>query len=290
MKNSEGTIKNCLKSIINQDYPKELMEIIVVDGRSQDKTINIATSMISNSGILSKFYSDMGKGLGSARQIVLDNTNSKYVVWVDGDVILSNDFVTNQVEFMEQNSQVGVATGKYIHRKDAHPTLPAMLQSLSKYVVSIEFTRTREHRGLPPNDTSIYRVKASKQVGGFDKKIKGAGEDEDIIMRIRKKGWLLSVNEKAKFYVFPRETWQRLWLAYCWRGYGKHYLGHKHIGLHVGMRSIPLVYFFLGFKVGLKAYKLTFQKKSLLLPLAYVFMKIAWWFGLMKGHREGYGH
>ena len=101
---------------------------------------------------------------------------------------------------------------------------------------------------------------------------------------------MLSVNKKAKFYTFPRETWQSLWLAHNWRGYGEHFLGHKHKELHVCVFKIPLVYFFVGIKTGLKGYKLTYQKKSLLLPLAYVFMKIAWWFGFIKGHNDGYGH
>jgi hypothetical protein len=75
-----------------------------------------------------------------------------------------------------------------------------------------------------------------------------------------------------------------------WFGYGTHYLGHKHRDLHVCRRSIPLIFFFAGFKAGVKAYKLTLQKKSFLLPLAYVFLTKAWWFGYIKGHIEGYGH
>jgi len=290
VKNSEKTLKNCLENIINQSYPKELMEIIVVDGDSKDKTMEIATNMISNSGILSKFYSDEGEGLGTARQIVLDNINSKYVVWVDGDVLISKDFVKNQVEFMEQNPQVGVATGRYVFTKDAHTTLPALLQSLSKYVGSIEFSNTAEHRGLPPNDASIYQVKASRQVGGFDKNIKGASEDEDIIIRMRKKGWLVSVNHEAKYYAFPRETWHSLWIESSWFGYGKHYLNHKYRNLHVHVYNTPLIFFFVGLKAGLKAYKLTLHKNAFLLPLASVFSKIAWWFGFIKSHMEGYGH
>ncbi|MEM0054444.1 MAG: glycosyltransferase family A protein [Nitrososphaeria archaeon] len=40
--NSEKIIDDCLKSIINQNYPKNKIEIIVVDGGSKDKTIQIA--------------------------------------------------------------------------------------------------------------------------------------------------------------------------------------------------------------------------------------------------------
>jgi len=56
VKNSEKTIKKCLESIINQDYPKELVEIIIVDGGSKDRTIEIAKEMISNAGISSRLF------------------------------------------------------------------------------------------------------------------------------------------------------------------------------------------------------------------------------------------
>jgi glycosyltransferase involved in cell wall biosynthesis len=41
-KNEEKNIGNCLKSIKEQDYPQNLIEIIVVDNNSTDKTKDIA--------------------------------------------------------------------------------------------------------------------------------------------------------------------------------------------------------------------------------------------------------
>ena len=38
----ERTIEDCLKSLTNQDYPKESMEILIADGGSKDKTLEIA--------------------------------------------------------------------------------------------------------------------------------------------------------------------------------------------------------------------------------------------------------
>ena len=39
--NSEKTIKKCLDSVINQNYPKKKIEYIVIDGGSDDKTLSI---------------------------------------------------------------------------------------------------------------------------------------------------------------------------------------------------------------------------------------------------------
>jgi len=210
VKNSEKTISSCLHSILNQHYPGKLIEIIVVDGKSKDKTIRIAKKMISLAGVSAKFYSDEGKGLGPARQIVLDNTGSKYLIWVDGDAMISKDFVQSQVEFMERHPKVGAAAGMYAFKQDTAVALPALLQSLSRLVGSVQF-KERARRGLPPADASVYRIEASRQVGGYDMRIRGAAEDEDIILRMRKTGWLISVNREAKFFTFTRQTWSDVW-------------------------------------------------------------------------------
>ena len=41
-KNEEKNIENCLKSVKNQNYPQNKIEIIVVDNNSIDKTKQIA--------------------------------------------------------------------------------------------------------------------------------------------------------------------------------------------------------------------------------------------------------
>ena len=40
--NEEKNIKSCIESILLQDYPPERMEILVIDGLSRDKTVEIA--------------------------------------------------------------------------------------------------------------------------------------------------------------------------------------------------------------------------------------------------------
>ena len=42
--NEEGYIKSCIESILSQDYQKDLIEILVVDGGSNDNTLSILKS------------------------------------------------------------------------------------------------------------------------------------------------------------------------------------------------------------------------------------------------------
>ena len=47
-RNEEGNIEECLRGISEQDYPKDLYEIIVADGHSIDRTREIAGSLEYN--------------------------------------------------------------------------------------------------------------------------------------------------------------------------------------------------------------------------------------------------
>ena len=41
VKNCAATIKEAIESVLNQDFPHELMELIIVDGNSEDETLSI---------------------------------------------------------------------------------------------------------------------------------------------------------------------------------------------------------------------------------------------------------
>ena len=45
VRNEEKYIAACVDSIFSQDYPAELMEVIFVDGRSEDRTVAMLREM-----------------------------------------------------------------------------------------------------------------------------------------------------------------------------------------------------------------------------------------------------
>ncbi|MEM2506752.1 MAG: glycosyltransferase [Nitrososphaeria archaeon] len=272
VRNCESTILETVESIVAQDYPHELLEVLVVDGHSSDKTVQIVKMVLPDSNIESHVLFE-NKGLGFARQIVVDNAKGEYIVWVDGDMILPRDFVKKQVEFMEQNPKVGIAKGRYgIIKED----------SLVATLENIDFMTTFSiERGEMPDvlGTSgcIYRVKAVKEVGGFDKNIAGVGEDMDIECKIRTAGWELSISP-TYFYEIRRKTWQALWREYFWHGKGGFHIFRKKVRV---FRSFPLSVVFTKFVQAARAYRLTYTKKALLLPMHYLFKRTAWVSGFL---------
>jgi len=139
------------------------------------------------------------------------------------------------------------------------------------------------------NDATIYRTEVIKKVGGFDPNIRGAAEDRDLVIRIRAKGWLTSVNEKARFFHEGKRSVRDFWVEQSWFGYGDHYVYHKNKNEYL-WHKLPIGFFRYGLGMGIKAYRLTHRKLSFLIPFQSVFGNLSWWCGFMKAHMDGYGH
>jgi cellulose synthase/poly-beta-1,6-N-acetylglucosamine synthase-like glycosyltransferase len=143
--------------------------------------------------------------------------------------------------------------------------------------------------GICGTEGAIHRVKAMRQVGGFDVNIEGAAEDIDLARRILAIGWAAKVTN-ATFYELCRETWKDLWNEYCWWGYGGHFSFHKNMDISMPLKMSPLGGFLAGCLRFPAAYKLTRRKLLLLLPFHYAFKRLAFCYGFTKAHTEGYGH
>jgi glycosyltransferase involved in cell wall biosynthesis len=279
VKNSQATVEAAVNSVLKQTYPAESIELLVVDGKSHDDTIPIIERCLNCASLDSRFFSE-NQGLGSARQTVVDNASGVYVVWVDGDMVIPEDFIRQQVQFMEANPSVGIGKGQYgVNHKDK---LVAKLENME---FLIDYSRIGETNSKTLGTSGcIYRLEAIKQAGGFDPNFKGVGEDMDAEYRVREKGWKLYITN-AVFFEKRRETWKGLWDEYYWHGYGWTSLLSKNRDMVNITKLLPPVAVAVEFTRVPRAYTLTHQKAALLLPLHYLFKRIAWFFGFMKSRR-----
>ena len=103
--NEEKRLPACLDSIERQKYPKEKIEIIVVDDKSQDKTVEIAKKYTSEENIYysGKHYCEISRAIG------LQKAKNELILLIDADNILpNNDFLMKNVEpFLKEENLVG---------------------------------------------------------------------------------------------------------------------------------------------------------------------------------------
>ena len=100
--NAETTIEECLKTIFSETKNFDA-EIIVVDDNSNDKTCEI----VEKFKLVQLIKLKKNQGVGRARNIGAQTANKKILCYVDSDLIISDNSISNLVEKLQQDENIG---------------------------------------------------------------------------------------------------------------------------------------------------------------------------------------
>jgi glycosyltransferase involved in cell wall biosynthesis len=281
LRNEEDDVEETLRSIFQQDFPHELMELIIVDDGSEDETLSLVIRDVTKVNMKVTVFHSGWRGIGEARNTVVNNAKGQYIIWVDGGMKLPNNHVSQQVEFMEKYSDAGIAKAK-CGASERQGTV-SILESLQFVAVDSRYDG-KVKSFVVGTGGSTYRVGALRQVGVFDINLKRSGEDLDMEERMRDKGWSV-YRTSALYYKKHNETWKSFWFNSVKYGYGGHYLIHKHMET-IAHRSI--VTWLDGMLNARTAYRLTGRKLSFLLIPFQFLDRTAWFWGFLRAHIHRY--
>ena len=287
LKNGGKAIVQIADRIKAQDFPHGKMELLFVDDGSDDNTLSVISQVAPGLNMNYKVFHHSWKGLGYSRNVVIDYASGDYIVWVDDGTIIPKNYVRKHVEFLKRNPNVGIVRG-YIGTYKGQNRI-STLENMIHLAFSNKYAGTSTTK-LPGASGSIYRIRAVQQVGGFQKDIRGAGEDTDVAYRILKAGWKIFIT-KTGFLIDYNTNFRQVWKKNFWYGYGAHFTIHKHNELRDMLyKSTPIAGFVEGLLVFSPAYKTTRKKIALFLPIFYFVKKIAWNIGFVNSHFDLYGH
>lgn len=174
-KNSERTLRRCLKSIQSQDYTK--IEVIVVDNFSSDSTPQIAEKFASH------FYSK-GPERCTQRNYGVSSAKGQYVAIIDSDMYLSKQVISQALKKLANPDVAGV-------------TVPEVSIGVGFWSKCKSLERSFYVDQPFMQAARIFRKEDYQKVGGYDETLI-SGEDWDLSQRIEKLGTLIEIGAIIK--------------------------------------------------------------------------------------------
>lgn len=158
--NEEKRIEKCLKSIVNQTYPKNRLEIVIVDDKSTDNTVAIVKKYTHRIFYSGKRFCEVSRALG------IRKAKFGLIFFIDADNILpNNDFLMHAVApFLEVSDLVG----SYPERFSYDPVDPPSNRYCSLFGLNDPFqfySGAREHLSYA-EDKWMLRGEA-KDIGDY---------------------------------------------------------------------------------------------------------------------------
>lgn len=183
--NEEGYVGDCIDSLLQNTYPDDCLEIVVIDDGSTDNTL--AEARERESDRVRVLHKENG-GKHSAMNYALETIDSDLVVSVDADSIISPDAIQQLVRtYLWHDEPCAVAGNIKIHYRNSSLE---RIQAL-EYIVSINmFRRALDHLGIVqvvPGCLGLFERETVEKIGGFSGET--VTEDFDLTLEILKQGY-----------------------------------------------------------------------------------------------------
>jgi succinoglycan biosynthesis protein ExoA len=217
--NEEGYIEACIASVQRQDYPREQIEILVADGRSQDRTRDILARLAAvdpRIRVIDNPARLQAAGLG----LMVKEATGDVIVRMDVHAEYAPDYVRKCVETLERTGADNVGGAQ--RAKAVSPFQHALCAALrSPLGVGGARYRSAEAEGFV--DTvflGAFRRAVFETVGLWDP---GAvtNEDAELNQRILDAGGQIYLSRDIVVSYFPRDSLAKLAKQYFKYGMGR---------------------------------------------------------------------
>ncbi|MBU2542310.1 glycosyltransferase [Patescibacteria group bacterium] len=192
------------------------IEIIVVNNASTDKTKQIAESFNV------KVIDEIKKGVGQARKIGTEASKGKYILHIDADTHLPEDYLQQAFQRFEKDNKLVCLGGQMLYY-DA-PWWKDVLRFIFHHILGWGSRILSLGRVGPMGNNMIFRKSDYNKTKGFDSAVR-YGEDADLSWKLSKLG-KIKLDMSLKCFVSSRryKINGRLWLYFlnylsiCLRG------------------------------------------------------------------------
>jgi cellulose synthase/poly-beta-1,6-N-acetylglucosamine synthase-like glycosyltransferase len=243
--NSQDTIEDCLKSILNLNYPAGYVEVIVMDGGSKDQTVKKAEQFpIKVISIRLNAPAAYNYAIKIAAHPILG--------FIDADAKVEREWLNKLAPHLSEEKVAGVSGSIETWNND-NPWARSI-----GYELKNRYSRIGKYTGRIATMNLLLKKAVVEEAGGWDEKLPSQ-YDTDLGFRVSAKGYKIAYEPTALCYHFNRPTIKAFYRQQLQYGKNTLKLYFKHRDLargdeitDLGMNIQPalllsvIVLFFLG--------------------------------------------
>ena len=228
MRNEEGFIERCLDSVAEQDYPPEQLEVLVIDGRSTDRSREIVSAKEETMPSL-RLLDNEKRISPVAFNIGIREARGEVVTIISAHCYLAPNYVSSCVEYLQKTGADCV--GGPIETIGENDTARAIALAMSSPfgVGDALFRYSEREQYVDTLAFGAYRRDVFDRVGLFDEELVGS-EDDEFNYRLRSQGGKLFLTPAIRSFYYGRSSLRDLCQQYFRYGLGKVRVMRRHPG------------------------------------------------------------
>ena len=204
VRNEEKYITACVESIFAQDYPAEKMEVIFVDGCSEDRTVAMLHEMREAHPQI-VVLDNPKRTVPYAMNIGIRASTADIIVRLDAHAEYPSDYIRLSVETLltvDCDNAGGVCETR--GKGFMGDAIAAMLAT-PLGVGNSSFRIANEDKYVDTVPFGCWRKELFDRIGGFDERMT-RNQDNELNHRIRKNGGKVYLNHKIRVLYYCRDT------------------------------------------------------------------------------------
>lgn len=205
--NEKKILPQCLDSLVEQTYPKDKMEILIVDGMSTDGTLDIIDSYAKQYPFIKKLENKK-RFTPYAMNTGIQNSNGDFIIKADAHTLYDQNYVQRCIKYIIEYEVDNIGGILKTVSNDSSLVSKSIISSLSSFFgVGNSFFRigSRKPRWVDTVAFGCYHRNTFNKIGMYDEKLI-RGQDIELNMRLKKAGGKILLHPDIIGYYYPPST------------------------------------------------------------------------------------
>jgi cellulose synthase/poly-beta-1,6-N-acetylglucosamine synthase-like glycosyltransferase len=241
--NEELYIGNCLSSIFAQDYPLELIQVFVADGRSTDKSRSVLSSWNERWGNV-RMLDNPDRHTPQALNLGIQASDSDVIIILGAHAEMFPDYISNCINVLNDHPEVACVGGVLDHvNENRGAEIIAKAMSSPFGVGNVRFRTGGQPGYVDTVAFGAYRREVFNKVGLFDTDLV-RNQDDEFNYRILAGGDKIWFDPSIRSKYFVRSSFEKLFNQYRQYGYWKVFVNVKHKTVTTVRQLVPAIFVF----------------------------------------------